>query len=72
MYQIYKCSNIKETTETPSIVKRRDTDKYGDYRTKYAILEIYDEMVECERTGREYKTRLDPPPADPRVAHKEC
>jgi len=35
------------------------------------ILEIYDEMVEAICTGKPYQTRLDPPPADPRVAHEE-
>ena len=29
----------------------------------------YDEMAEAIRTGVPYSTRLDPPPADPRVAH---
>lgn len=57
--------------ETFPIVKRKDIEKYGEYRTKRVILEIFDEMLECERTGRKYQTRLDPPPADPSVAHKE-
>ncbi len=48
-----------------------EINKYGEYRTKRVILEIFDEMMECERTGKQYQTRLDPPPADPRVAHKE-
>jgi hypothetical protein len=34
-------------------------------------LEIYDAMAEAERTGVPYQTRLDPPPADPRVAHAQ-
>lgn len=33
------------------------------------ILSIYDAMAEATRTGVPYVTRLDPPPADPRVAH---
>ena len=41
----------------------------GDYKTKRAILEIYDEMIEAIRTGTTYKTRLDPPPADPSLCH---
>ena len=56
--------------ETFPIVKRKDIDKYGEYRTKRVILEIFDEMLECEKQGKQYQTRLDPPPADPRVAHK--
>ena len=33
------------------------------------ILEIYDALAESARTGQPYRTRLDPPPADPRLAH---
>jgi hypothetical protein len=55
--------------ETFPIVKRKDKEMHGEYRTKRVILEIYDEMAEAIRTGVAYKTRLDPPPADPRVAH---
>jgi hypothetical protein len=56
--------------DTFPIVRRRDEEKYdGDYRTKRVILEIYDALVESIRTGQPYQTRLDPPPADPRVAH---
>jgi len=56
--------------ETFPIVKRKDIQKYEEYRTKRVILEIYDEMAEAMRTGKPYQTRLDPPPADPRVAHE--
>lgn len=55
--------------ETFPIVKRKDEQKYGEYRTKRVILEIYDAMAEAIRTGAPYQTLLDPPPADPRVAH---
>jgi len=55
--------------ETFPIVKRKDEAAHGEYRTKRVILEIYDEMAEATRTGIPYQTRLDPPPADPRVAH---
>ena len=55
--------------ETFPIVKRKDEQQYGEYRTKRVILEIYDEMAQAKRSGRPYQTRLDPPPADPRVAH---
>lgn len=51
------------------IVRRRDEERYGEYRTKRVILEIYDAMAEAVRTGTPYKSRLDPPPADLRVAH---
>jgi hypothetical protein len=55
--------------ETFPIVKRKGEEKWGEYRTKRVILEIYDALAESIRTGQPYQTRLDPPPADPRVAH---
>ena len=57
--------------ETFPIVKRKDEARHGSYRTKEAILEIYDEMARCQAEGREYMARLNPPPADSRVAHPE-
>lgn len=55
--------------ETFPIVKRKDEAEHGCYRTKLAILEVYDEMARCRAQGREYQTRLDPPPAHPSLAH---
>jgi hypothetical protein len=55
--------------DTFPIVRRNDEAAHGEYRTKRVILEIYDEMAQAIRTARPYQTRLDPPPADPRVAH---
>jgi hypothetical protein len=51
------------------IVKRKDEAQYGEYCTKRVILEIYDEMAQAIASGEPYQTRLDPSPADPRVAH---
>ena len=55
--------------DTFPIVRRKDEQQHGDFRTKRVILEIYDAMAEATRVGIPYQTRLDPPPADPRVAH---
>jgi hypothetical protein len=55
--------------ETFPIVKRKDIDKHGEYRTKRLILEAYDKMSEAMKTGIPYQTLLNPPPADPSVAH---
>ncbi len=55
--------------ETFPIVKRKDEKQYGEYRTKRVILEIYDEMKRAMEMGEPYKARLEPPPADPSVAH---
>jgi hypothetical protein len=55
--------------EAFGILRSREEEQWGEYRTKRVILEIYDAMAEAVRTGIPYQTRLDPPPADPRVAH---
>jgi hypothetical protein len=55
--------------ETFPIVKRKDEKAHGHYRTKDTILEIYDAMATAIASGQPYQTLLDPPPADPRVAH---
>jgi len=48
--------------ETFPIVKRKDEAKYGEYRTKRLILEIYDAMQDAIDGRRPYRTPLDPPP----------
>jgi len=53
------------------IVNRRDRQKYGEERTRRLILERYDALAEAMATGTPYETVLDPPPADPSVAHPE-
>jgi len=62
---------VEYIMETFPIVKRKDIQKHGEYRTRRVILECYDAMAEAMRTGRPYQTILDPPPADPRVAHPQ-
>jgi hypothetical protein len=41
-----------------------------EYRTKSLVLECFDAMSRAAEMGTRYQTRLDPPPADPRVAHE--
>lgn len=55
--------------DTFPIVRRDDEKAHGEFRTKRVILEGYDAMADAARTGAPYLTRVDPPPADPRVAH---
>jgi hypothetical protein len=50
-----------------TLMKRKDEAKYGEYRTKRVILEIYDEMKEAMASGVGYQTWLDPPPADEKL-----
>jgi hypothetical protein len=53
------------------IVNRKDREKYGEERTRRLILERYDALAEATASGVPYQTVLDPPPADPSVAHPE-
>jgi len=71
-FQLYGIDrdDVDYIMDTFPIVRRNDEDAHGEYRTKRAILEIYDEMQRAMETGEPYQTRLDPPPADPRVAHE--
>jgi hypothetical protein len=47
------------------IVKRKEEQKYGEYKTKRVILECYDAMAEAMKAGRPYQTILGPPPGPP-------
>ena len=58
-------------TETFPIVRRKDIQEYGEYRTKNTILQVYDRMTEAIHSGNPYQTPLDPPPGDLRAAHRE-
>ena len=49
--------------ETFPIVKKKDEQKHGSFRTKETILQIYDKMREATDFGRSFRTLLDPPPA---------
>jgi len=48
--------------ETFPIVKRKDIQQSGTFRTKDLILQIYDAMAEATRSDKPYQTILDPPP----------
>jgi hypothetical protein len=55
--------------DTFRVWREKEVKQYHEYRTKRVILEIYDEMQAALDSGSPYKTRLLPPPADPKVAH---
>ncbi len=57
--------------DTFPIVRRKDEQRYGEYRTKRVILEIYDALAQAQASGQPYQTLLDPPPADPRCCHPD-
>jgi hypothetical protein len=51
--------------ETFPIVKRKDEEAHGHYRTKDRILALYDELEHCLASGRPFKSTLNPPPGPP-------
>jgi hypothetical protein len=57
--------------DTFPIVRKNDEKAHGEYRSKRVILELYDAMSAAARAGKSYQSLLDPPPADPRVAHHD-
>ena len=61
LYDIAR-DDVDYIMETFPIVKRKDEQRYGSFRTKELILDAYDAMAEAIRTGEPYQTILDPPP----------
>jgi hypothetical protein len=57
-------NDVDYILETFPIVKRKDEQAHGEYRTKRVILDIYDAMQQATEMGTPYHTRLDPPPAN--------
>jgi hypothetical protein len=55
--------------DTFPIVKRKDGEKFGTYRTKDTILNINDALAESQRTGQPYVSPLNPPPGPPTDEH---
>lgn len=61
--------DVEYIMDTFRIVRRHDEAAHGEYRTARLILECYDAMEKAASNGQPYQTILDPPPADPSVAH---
>lgn len=70
-FHLYKIKplEVDYIMETFPIVKRRDKAAHNRYRTKAVIISIYEEMAIAAANGANYQTRVDPPPANPAVAH---
>ena len=60
---------VEYVLETFPIVKSNDMRRYAEYRTKRVILDVYDALQEARASGRQYRTRIDPLPGDPRCRH---
>lgn len=61
--------DVAYVMDTFPIVSRKDEAAHGEYRTARLILECYDALAKAADTGDPYRTVLDPPSADPSVAH---
>jgi hypothetical protein len=61
LYEINR-DDVDYIMDTFPVVKRRDEARYGNYRTKRTILEIYDAMADAVRSGIPYRSTLDPAP----------
>ena len=55
-------SEVNHVMETFPIVKRKDENQWGNYRTKITIMKMYHEMQEAAERGVHYRTWLDPEP----------
>jgi methylase of polypeptide subunit release factors len=64
MFRLYgiERDDVDYILDTFPIVRRRDEERFGEYRTKRVILESFDAMVAADAAGVEYVTSLDPPP----------
>jgi hypothetical protein len=62
-------NDVEYILEGFPILRKKDVKAFGDYRTKRVVLEIYDAMERASAVGEPYRSTLEPPPADARVAH---
>ncbi|MGZ4286794.1 MAG: Eco57I restriction-modification methylase domain-containing protein [Solirubrobacteraceae bacterium] len=71
MFRLYgiERDDVDYIMETFPIVRRRDEERFSEYRTKRLILERYDALIAAHAAGAPYETPLDPPPGDPHAAH---
>jgi hypothetical protein len=55
--------------DTFPIVRRKDEQQHGEYRTKRMILDRYRRLADKTAGADPFMGLVDPPPADPRLAH---
>ena len=64
MFHLYglDIDELSHVMETFPIVKRYDVKQCGEFRTKRMICEIFNDILDAQTNGRQFKTRLSPPP----------
>ena len=55
-------TDVDYIMETFPIVKRKDTDRHGEYRTKRLILAAYDAMAQAIAAGHPYRSPFEAAP----------
>lgn len=60
---------VSHILETFPIVKKKDLESFGTFRTKDTILDIYDSLTAAITTCTPYQTKLSPPPAADSCRH---
>jgi hypothetical protein len=70
MFRLYGVGrdDVDYILDTFPIVRRKDEERFGEYRTKRLILDRYDAIIAADAAGRDYETPLNPPPGDPGAA----
>jgi hypothetical protein len=61
--------DVDHIMESFWLVKKDDEKTHGRYRTKEAILAVYDAMQTASDSGTPYTSPLDPPPAHASLCH---
>lgn len=63
-------SSVEHILDSFPVCRRYDTERFsGEYRTKTAILSIYDGMTEAKAAGTAWQSTLSPLPGDRLAAH---
>jgi hypothetical protein len=64
MFRLYgiEREDVDYILDTFPIIRQRDEERFGEYRTKRLVLESFDRMVAADEAGVEYAPSLDPPP----------
>lgn len=66
-------SEVEHVLDSFFVVRKNEERAYGEFRTRWLVLERYDAMADAARTGQPYAPACDPPPGHgPRHAPREA
>jgi len=54
--------------ESFRVLKEKEIEKYGEFRTKRMCLQVYDQLIHTRQSGPRYRSIIDPPPGSPEAA----